>query len=585
MGAIKFASLFFLGNLAFGSLSILIAIVIKDNQDPIVTSIVISASALIAFIVYIKRKKLFSFNLSSMEAFLILLLFVFGFYIMQKSFSYSIGTFEIASNQYFDFGVHLPVIRSFSFGDNIPPEFPFYSNNPMTYHFLFDYLTALYEKIGIRIDYAFNILSSFAFAGVCIFIYSIGYELFDKNRTVGILSVILFLFNSSLSFVEAIKKYGINFNSLGNVYHHNIYLGNGPFGESIVSIFWDLNTYLNQRQFLFGLGSGLLIVFFLLITKKFSKKNLIMLGIVIGVLPLWHITVFISLITILSMFVLISESNRENYLAILAISIIVSLPSLLYISINSDNQIVFRPGFLAYEDLNLASFGKYWFFNLGLSLLTIIFGLFFSNKKQKLFFSSVAPLFILPNFFQFGAQMFDNHKFFNIFIIFANMYSAYLIHLFLKRKIVFKILGLVLIFILILSGIVDFFVIKNDVKAKIPDFPSNKFQTWVLENTDKDSVFLSNKEIYDPVTLVGRKSYLGFSHYLFPFGKNPDERIKGRSILFSSDNMDVVRKLLAEGNITYILLYKDKNVPANQKLYEEHFKKAYEDQEVTLLKN
>jgi hypothetical protein len=583
MDTIKIASIFFIGNLLLGSLSIFIALLFKDVKDPIIVSIVISVIIVISTAIYLKKKKFFSINTHFKEIFFILLLFIFGMYIMQKSLSYSNGVFEIASNQYLDFGGHIPTIRSFSLGENIPPMFPYYAGTPNTYHFMFYYLISLYEKMGLPIDYSFNILSALAFSLVCVLIYKIAYILFKKNKIVGVLSVVFFIFNSSLSFIDLIKRYGLNLNIISNIYNHNIYIGNGPFGNNIVSIFWNVNTYLNQRHFLFGLGVGLLIMYLLFFLKKFSKKILFALGIIIGILPLWHMTVFLSLIITLLMRALLNTSNRKSYIFIFILSIIIASPQLIYISMFSDNNIVFRPGFLVSENLTLLSFANYWFFNLGFSIFTILLGVIFANKKQKLFILSLLPLFVVPNLFQFGGQMFDNHKFFNIFIIFANMFSAYAIYLLLRKKNFFRVFGLLLIALVTLSGIIDFFVVKNDVKTKIADYPSSSFQLFVLKNTSKHAVFLSNKLVYDPITLVGRQSYLGEPHYLFLFGKNPDEHIKNKSLLFSSNNKEEIKKVLRQENISYIAIYKKEKMPRNYMFYKDNFKEIYEDDTILLV--
>lgn len=501
---------------------------------------------------------------------------------MEKSFSYKDGYFEIASNQYVDFGSHLPIIRSFSLGENIPPRFPFYGGSPNTYHFMFDYLVSIYEKIGLRIDLALNLLSLISFTSICILIYYFAQLLFGKNKIVGILSVFLFLFNSSLSFVDFIKKYGFNSDILQNIYHHNVYLGNGPFGESAVSIFWNLNTYLNQRHFLFGLAVGLIVFYLIFNLKKFNKLTLFFFSLVIGILPLWHMTVFLSILTILLMLSIFERDNWKNYLIIIFFSIIIAAPQLYYISSFSENQIILRPGFLLYKNFNLITFIQYWALNLGLSILTILFGFIISKKRQKVFFLSILPLFIIPNIFQFGAQMFDNHKFFNIFIVLANMYSAYFLYFLFRKKLSFKIVSFILMLLLVLSGIIDFFVIKNDIKTKIKDYPADRFQTFLIKETPKNAIFLSNVSMYDPINLAGRQSFLGEPHYLFLLGKNPDERINKMNELFTSLNVETIRKFLISENISYIAISKKGKPIVNKKIYEENFTKLYEDQDVSL---
>ena len=89
--------------------------------------------------------------------------------------------------------------------------------------------------------------------------------------------------------------------------------------------------------------------------------------------------------------------------------------------------------------------------------------------------------------------------------------------------------------------------------------------------------------MYDPINLVGRQSFLGEPHYLFLFGKNPDERVKKMNQLFIGSSIEDVRRLIRAENISYIAIYKDGKKVKNQDLYENNYKKVYEDRDVSLL--
>ena len=60
----------------------------------------------------------------------------------------------IALKAWSDFGAHIPLIRSFSLGDNYPIESPIFPGEPIKYHFGFYYIVGLLEKFGTRIDFA-----------------------------------------------------------------------------------------------------------------------------------------------------------------------------------------------------------------------------------------------------------------------------------------------------------------------------------------------------------------------------------------------------------------------------------------------
>lgn len=114
-------------------------------------------------------------------------------------------------------------------------------------------------------------------------------------------------------------------------------------------------------------------------------------------------------------------------------------------------------------------------------------------------------------------------------------------------------------------------VLKNDVKTQVRDYPNNKFLLWVKDHTDPNAVFLTNADIYDPITFIGRKSFLGRPHYLWAYGVNPGERQTVKAYILSSDDAIQSIKLLKTNKIQYVVLYKHKH-PLTQQL-----KMVYQD--------
>ena len=73
------------------------------------------------------------------------------------------GQLFVGSNNVFDFGHAIGIIRSFSWGNNIPFTSPFESGLPFFYHFFFYFFVAIWEYFGIPIVWAMNIVSIFSF--------------------------------------------------------------------------------------------------------------------------------------------------------------------------------------------------------------------------------------------------------------------------------------------------------------------------------------------------------------------------------------------------------------------------------------
>ena len=128
----------------------------------------------------------------------IVLIFVslfFSIWFFGKSFGYDSdsGNMWVAKNQVGDFGLHISLIRSFSLGNNFPPQSPFFPGNFLSYHYLFDLIVGLIVRLGMRIDLSLNGASVIAMTTLLYFIFQISQIVFGRNHRIGYLSVIFFL--------------------------------------------------------------------------------------------------------------------------------------------------------------------------------------------------------------------------------------------------------------------------------------------------------------------------------------------------------------------------------------------------------
>ena len=120
-----------------------------------------------------------------------------------------------------------------------------------------------------------------------------------------------------------------------------------------------------------------------------------------------------------------------------------------------------------------------------------------------------------------------------------------------------------LIFFLILSGIIDFFPIKNDIFVAIEDAPKNEDILWIKENTPPDATFLNSSYLYHPASLAGRKIFLGWPYFSWSAGYDATKRGREwKNILeTSTSGKNFVCNFLIANNIQFISL--EKNEPEN----------------------
>lgn len=509
---------------------------------------------------------------------------------MYKSFGYDEKRhdFRIERHQIGDFGLHLSLIRSFSWGNNFPVESPFFPGRPLPYHYYFDLLVGLLERAGLRIDIAFNGVSIVMFTALLFLIYKLPQLIFRKSALLGVLSVILFVFHSNLTFIDFFKGKGFSLSIFKDLWLLPDYIHKGPFDGSIISIFFTLNVYLNQRHLILAFVISMAIIYFLLSklvkAQKISNKALVLLGFVLGVLSRAHtLTFFSTTIILLLLFILFKRSRLLLPLFLPAAAIFFFHAK--DIIAQDIGHIFFNPGFLSLKPLSFVNFISFWVMNLGIAVILIPCGFFMAGKKQKLIFLSVIPLFLIGNIFQLSFLINHNHSLFNLFLIFANFYIAYfLLAIFCKYKnFIGRAMFIIFVLLLTMSGIIDLMAIKNDFQFRLNDAPSNKFMQWIKTNTQKKDIFLAKQEILDPVTLSGRNNYFGHTYYLSVMGYNYQDKSNRVKLYFEATSQEILQ-MMKKDNIKYIVIPQkpiaDFTYEVNKVFLDRSLKKAYKDENV-----
>lgn len=514
------------------------------------------------------------------EIIIILFSLSFSSWLMFSTFSYNNNTMLIASKAWSDFASHIPLIRSFSYGSNFPPEYPLFPGEPIRYHFLFYAIVGLLERIGFRIDFALNIPSILSFSGLLIMIYFFAKKIF-QSKVVGILSILFFIFNGSLSFLEFFKTHPFSANTYIDIIKNTSFPSFGPYDGKIVSAFWNLNIYTNQRHLALSFLI-ILVIIYLLYPKLSYKSNTITIIIVTLLLNFLLFTNQAALV-IASIWILwIIFINFPKKLFFLITFFIIPLWFFIFPGfINSAYNISFKFGFLS-QAQNFFTFINYWFFNLGLYIILIPLGILKSKHYAKKLFGPMLILFILPNIFQFSPDIINNHKFLNFFLIIGAMYVANFIYNTWKkdkfhRLHFYKLYCVILFIFLTLSGVIDFMPIKNDFKIPLTDIPDNKDALFIKEHIPSKDVILNSNFLYDPSSIAGRKIYYGYSYFAWSYGYNTNNREKTFFRIFRTKTKNSACLLFKENNISYIELNNNPSPPISfdSDFWQKNFKKIY----------
>ena len=526
---------------------------------------------------YINRKRnILFFSLVSIFAIL------FSSWLMFHTFSYDGKTSSmlIAPKAWSDFGAHIPLIRSFSLGNNWPPEYPLFPGVPIRYHFLFYFLVGMLEKAGARIDWALNIPSIIGLAGLLIGIAIIAQKLFHDKR-ITVLSLLFFLFNGSLSFLRFFQLHPLSLASVKDIITNNAFPSFAPWGQGEISAFWNLNIYTNQRHLAFAFALAILFIGILLYIEKMPLKKQIFFLIpqvfILAIMPYFHQPILAILAVFISCYFLLFPKLRVILLLIGAIGTMYVLPQLLPF-LSGPNAFHWNPRYLMSPPLTPIHILWYWTQNLGFHAFLIPIGWSIAPTRIKKIMSPLFLLFLIPNLFQFSVEMAANHKFFNFYLILGNLLTAYvlikivdaikILRFFIRQFV--NLLICLCICLLTLSGIIDFFPVYNDGYMTLQDIPANETATWIRDNTPPDAVFLNSSYFFHPASLAGRKIFQGWPYFTWSAGYT-ENRSQIMKTIYESHSPDIFCPLLRQKNISFLTAEDTHNDPNLPKISSSYF--------------
>lgn len=462
----------------------------------------------------IKFKRM-RFDTSSILLFIFSL--IFSTWMMFKTFhGGSGGELFVGSNNIFDFGHALGIIRSMSWGANIPLMSPFFAGLPFLYNFFFNFWVATLEYFGTPIVWAMNIPSILSFSALLIVIYYLPQVLGKQRPLIGWIAVFLTITNSSLTFWKLLSQ-------KADILHLPTYPFAGPYDGSTISIFVTLNSYVNQRHLAFAIALGLLL-FILTAKAATAGKNILravaVFGVISGFLLLWNMTVYGITVAVCVSILLLYRKWK---------------PAFLYTVISCAVGLVWMIPYVGYTQ-TIAPFlhkfagvwaGKvpqwniveYLWQNLGVLPLIAVLGLIVLPKNLRKVYIPFVFLFVLECILAgIGHRGFEQ-KTFSFLVIGINILAAIGIGWIWKRM---KAVAVLAVFVLTISGFVDLVPIKNEFAYPLIGKDTVPLVSWIHTHTPKNAVFVSYSDIIDPVVLAGRKNYFGFFGNIGSYDRSPD---------------------------------------------------------------
>lgn len=488
----------------------------------------------------------------------ILFSLVFSFWLMWHTFSYNNKRSEmlISDKVWSDFAGHLPLIRSFSKGQNFPVENPTFPGEKIRYHFLFYQAVGGLEKI-MPLDWAINLPSAFGLAGLLLVVAVLA-RIISHNFLVVILAMSFVMFNGSASALNFFQKHYVS-----ELITLREYPAFGPWDGSDISASWNLNIFTNQRHLAPALALAIVIILNFLQNKR---KLAMYLSLIF--LPLLNMAIFVGLSIVMTGFWITAPNVKKSTIFTVFFALIgVLLTKLL---VNSGNDVVFNPGFLMAKPISLVNFVGHLFRNYGLHVIFLPLGILLASNKWKRLGIALLPLFATAYLFQFSKDMFNNHKLLNLFLEIGVVYTALVVK---HIHILFKPL---VIFLLIVSGVFDFFPVINQRIMTFADTPLNKDVSY-FESTPKTSLVLNSNWLFNPASIAGRKIFSGYTYFTWSHGYDSWGREAIQKKIYTAQNKTVACELLIKNKINFVELRDNPEsfLQPNWLMWENEFKKSY----------
>jgi hypothetical protein len=589
---LKLIGTILLGTLVSIPITYAFSCIFSNTQEPLkwgMTSFIVVSSLVVGYELMVLKKRIYvsilrkgHIKIDVSSLFLCGAVFSFSVWMMFKTFRGGAGGgLFVGSNNVFDFGHSLGLIRSMSWGGNIPLMSPFFAGAPFFYHFFFQFWIALLEYSGIPLTFAVNIPSVVSFGSLLVIIYYFPSIFLNKWRLAGWIAVLLTVTHSSLTFWYMLQEKGISSKAIIDIWHMQTYRFAGPYDGSVISIYTTLNSYVNQRHLAFASAVGLFL--YMLTVKRIENKQILfpvnlIIGFLVGLLFLWNIPICIAVGGFI-FFLLGSQKSWKSLvffcigsLVIIILSLTQYIPYFLVTSATIHTMIGGAVNPLQ-QILPHWSIGQYVWENLGILPIFICVGYLVLPKKDKLIALPFILFFLIECLVAgFGKRGFDQ-KFYSFFIIGVNILAAIGIsYIWKKQTVIYKVLALFSIFVLTVSGFVDLMVIKNEFAFPIVDAKTAPVISWIHHNTSKNSLFISYSDMIDPVVLAGRKNYFGFFGNVGWYDRSPIvKQIYGGDIA-TAKNL----------GISYILAPKweksDFPYKVDALYFEEHHMLVYEDE-------
>jgi hypothetical protein len=449
-----------------------------------------------------------------------------------------------------DLNFHLSIIARFSESPHIPPENPYLPAHYITYDFFMHlFVGTLTVLTGISSLIIFKITVPLLFFALSMNIYVLCRRVF--NNATGLVAMILYTLGGGLAWIVIIAQ------KPSDLFLSLIY----RFADA-AAVKYDqtLLFYLLPQTQTFALVV-LTFAFILWITliKELSLRNALIFGVILGILPYYHLITAFSLFVAVAAYVVFEYARQRRkraqyHLGALVVGGAIASP-MLFLLIGGPNQ----------AEITFFTFPPYfWFLVYGLVGILACIGAYKSLSKETgkpiIFFALCA--LIAANFV--ALPLTTNSYRFLVYLwlpvaIFASYYITTVFvkppreHFWTKTK-ALKILAISAALCLALPTSFYLWEFYNEDEMYV-FASSNELQAmqWIKANTSKDAIFLEEPSTFPRIPFeTGRR--LAFAGELYAIQYHGVDLQQEMNALMNERSPEVLSLSLKQHNVSYVFV-------------------------------
>jgi hypothetical protein len=482
-----------------------------------------------------------------------------------------------------DLPLHVGIIQGFAVGGNFPPEHPAMEGAKLTYPFIVDFTTALYVRGGASIPSAIFFQDATLVGCTLYWLWRLT-RLFTRDSVAAHLALPLALFSGGWGFLY----FGGDWQSApsGSLTELLFHLPKSYTNDAERGLRWGnmLCVLLGtQRSLVLGMPIALTVVRLWWAGKR---RGTWLAGLLVGLLPLGHVHTFASLggVAALQALIMIVREGFgaavKRWLPFFVILGAFALPSLAYMLVGSHtNTAQFARFALGWDGKanDVPGWTRFWLFNTGPFIPLLVLGAGRVSRRWRVFYLPFLVCFFGPNVFQMAPWIWDNLKVLIYWYLLSVPLVAGLLAGWWRQKGV-RIWVPLAVLCCTLAGVLDVWqVATGSGKQQIYSADEQRFGEAILPVTQPKSRILTSAAFTHPVYWAGRRTWLGYTGWLWSHGLDYGYREEALKKIYSGD--PEAEALLKKYEIDFVAVTPRErgDIPNNYKLpfNEDFFRQRY----------